>query len=222
MKKILFPFFAILSLAFLSCASAPIKNIYHYPEIDLDDLSSDKYEILGEITEDAKITVKKSDLNNEQKNLNSPELALTYIPAIGDNGNYGFIDKDSEKYLTLFDRALALAEFKLIEVAEYNHADALTCVRSNVKAVEINSQIVIAAYVTAYAVKLTVPSKNKIERPIYVLSTSKNDSTSAEKSNQKSKKQTEEVEEEADDDTQEDEAYEETDESEAGIIEENE
>ena len=167
MKKVIFGMVCLASLFMISCASTSISNISIFPQAELGDLPADHYSIIGEISAESKITVKTGDIEKEFKNNASVDKVLLSINAIGDDFNYGFVGKPVKTNLSVFERSIALAEYKLIELARYNKADAIICLKTKTETKKDKSNTIITTKASGYAVKIKIDEGFVIEYPIF-------------------------------------------------------
>ena len=166
MKKIALCFLSCAVFLLASCASAPkLSNISKFPEIEPDSLSADRYIVLGEVSGESVFVVNTEDLSKEKQNAYSEEPKY-YVPVIkADDGNYGFIGKEISSDLTIQERAIAAAEYKLIELARYNNADAVICVKTDSKIQPSGASTLITTKVSGLAIKIKADEGYTIEYP---------------------------------------------------------
>ena len=159
MKKSTVLAVGLCAVLFASCASNSLSNISTFPELKEGNFNSDRYIILGEVSGESVVSVKSTEIINEKKNLITGENAEIIL--IGDNKNYGFVGKDARTNLTVLERAQALAEYKLISLAEFNNADAVIGLKKKIEITEDKSYSVIKTTVSGYAVRI-IPDKGYV------------------------------------------------------------
>ncbi len=165
-------FLAALSLSALSCASNQAITYRAMPEatLDLGSLSRDQYIILGQVSGTSSITVKSSDLLHDSKAYALGESKVNSYTIRGDSGNYGFIGNANQKNLTVRERAVALATYRMIETAQYNGADAILYVSTslteeNASDSSLSTETRLRVTTTGLAVKLKADEGCTIELP---------------------------------------------------------
>lgn len=154
MKKIFKTLMVIASTALLaSCASVPAANkTMQEAQISL---QRDQYVIVGRISESATVVASTSAIKNEEKRIARGIKEVNDASLIGDNGKYGFIGTTMPVNMTVKERAVALATYKLLGVAKFNEADALLYVTQDVSIEKISgSKSKVTATVSALAVKV--------------------------------------------------------------------
>ena len=100
-------------------------------------------------------------MNNEI----AAEPKIITIKLHGDDGKYGFIGKPAKTKLSVFERADALAEYKLIELARFNKADAIICFNSTTDVVKDGANSILTTKVSGLAVRIKADEGYSIEYP---------------------------------------------------------
>ena len=167
MKKLTFLLTALTGFFFISCATtSSFANVSHFTELNSGSLPADRYIVLGEITAENTMIVATQDIAKEMENEISSEPKSIVIKALGDDGKYGFIGKPTKTKLNVFERAEALAEYKLIEIAKYNKADAIICFNSSSDIQNDKANTMITTKVSGLAVKIKADEGYSIEYPV--------------------------------------------------------
>lgn len=167
MKKIAFMLTALSALFFVSCATTSnYSNFSHFTELNPGSMSADRYIVLGEVTAENTMIVATEDIAKEMNNEISSEPKILTIKALGDDGKYGFIGKPGKYKLNIFERAEALAEYKLIELARYNKADAIICFNSLTETQRDGANTMLTTKVSGLAVRIKADEGYSIEYPI--------------------------------------------------------
>ena len=163
---------AVLSFTAISCASTQPHTYRVMPEaqLDLGSLSRDQFIIVGQVSGTSSVTVKTADLTNDEKNFAYKESKWNNYTILGDNGNYGFVGKANTKNLTVQERAIALATYRMVETAQFNGADAVLYVQTTVNVEDaaasiMNNEKKIRVTVTGLAIKLKADSGYEIKLP---------------------------------------------------------
>ena len=166
MKKIAVLLTAIAGLFFVSCATtSTYSNVSHFTELNPGAMSADRYVVLGEITAENTMIVASEDIAKEMNNEISSEPKVLTIKALGDDGKYGFIGKPAKNKLSVYERAEALAEYKLIELAKYNKADAIICFNSSTDIQKDGTSTMLTTKVSGLAVRIKADEGYSIEYP---------------------------------------------------------
>lgn len=167
MKKLSICILGCAVFLLASCATAPkVSNISCFSEVAPGSLPADRYIILGEVSGESTFVVKSEDVAKEYKNAHSSEPTAFTPEIMGDEGHYGFIGKAKSSDLSIMDRAIASAEYNLIELARYNKADAVICVNTDVQVQESGKNTMYTVKVTGLAIKLKADAGYKIEYPV--------------------------------------------------------
>ncbi len=167
MKKIAILLTAITGLFFISCASTPTySNVSHFTELEPGSLPANRYVVLGEVSAENTLIVATADIAKEMENEISSEPKIISIKALGDDGKYGFIGKPTKTKLNVFERAEALAEYKLIELARYNKADAIVCFNSSTDIQKDGVNTMLTTKVSGLAVRIKADEGYTIEYPV--------------------------------------------------------
>ena len=166
MKKLALCILSCAVILLASCASAPkVSNLSSMAEIAPGSLPADRYIVLGEVSGETTFVVKSEDLAKEYKNAHSSE-PTAFVPVIpADKGDYGFIGKSVSSDLSILERATASAEYKLIELARYNKADAVICVNRDIEVEDNTKNTMITVKVTGLAVRIKADEGYSIEYP---------------------------------------------------------
>lgn len=166
MKRIGFLLAAIAGLFFVSCASTPTySNVSHFTELNPGSMPANRYVVLGEITAENTMIVATEDIAKEMSNDISSEPKIITIKAMGDDGKYGFVGKPTKTKLNIYERAEALAEYKLIELAKYNKADAIICFNSSTDIQKDGTNTMLTTKVSGLAVRIKADEGYSIEYP---------------------------------------------------------
>ncbi|MCR5284057.1 MAG: hypothetical protein K6D95_00510 [Treponema sp.] len=168
MKKIVLLFTSLVGLLFVSCASASFRNLSTFPAIEPGSMPANRYIILGEVNGSSEIAVKTSDLTKEIKNDYSSFTEYLEVPVNGDIGKYGFIGKPAKRKLNVIERSVALAEYNLIQMAKYNEADAIICLKTTTEVKAAGSTSRIITRVSGYAVKIKADEGYEIKTPVVI------------------------------------------------------
>ena len=167
MKKIALLLITIASLFLISCASKPsYSSVSHFTELNPGDMPSNRYIVIGEITAENTMVVVTEDIVKEMENEISSEPKIISVKAMGDDGKYGFIGKATKTKLNVYERAQALAEYKLIELAKYNKADAIICFNSSTEVQRDGSNTMLTTKVSGLAVRIVPDEGYAIEYPV--------------------------------------------------------
>ena len=158
---------AVTSLFLISCASTPsYPNISQFAELAPGSLPANRYVVLGEVSAENTMIVATEDIAREAANEISSEPKILTIKSIGDDGKYGFIGKPAKTKLSIFERAEALAEYKLIELARYNKANAIICFNSSTEVQKDGSNTMLTTKVSGLAVRIKADDGYSIEYPL--------------------------------------------------------
>ncbi len=169
MKKVFYKVTLALfiSALFVSCASIPSGTKATMEETQVS-LNRDQYTIIGRITESATVIASNSAIKREVKNYATGIKEINKASLKGDDGNYGFIGSNIPSNMSVKERAIALATYKLLNVAKYNNADALIYVTQDISVKrESGAKSSVTATVSALAVKV----KADVEAEIPVVET---------------------------------------------------
>ena len=167
MKKIAILLTVVTGLLLISCASKPTySTVSHFSELDPGAMSANRYIVLGEIKAENTMIVATEDIAKEMENEISTEPKIISVKAMGDDGKYGFIGKSTKQKLNVFERAEALAEYKLIEIARYNKADAIICFNSSTDIQQDGSNTMLVTKVSGLAVRIKSDEGYSIEYPV--------------------------------------------------------
>ncbi len=149
----------------LSCASTPRTTSVTMQEASVT-LQREQYVILGRITESATVIAATSALEREEKNLATGAKEINDTVLDGDNGNYGFIGTNIPSNLTIKEKAVALATYKLLELAKFNEADAVLYVTQNISVKQESTfRSRVTATVSALAVQVKADADAKLPAP---------------------------------------------------------
>ena len=131
MKKIVLALLGAFSLLFVSCETTKLYNLNSFPVIDAGD--APRYVVLGEINASSCLSMTNDEFSKLVRNELSYEPQTIQAKFLNDTGDYGFIGKPVNIKMNVFERSAALAEYKLIEIAKLNEADAILCFKSETK-----------------------------------------------------------------------------------------
>ena len=167
MKKFGILLIAITGLFFVSCATTSnYANVAHFTELNASSLPSNRYIVLGEISAESTTIVAAEDIAKENENEIAAEPKVISIKLHGDDGKYGFIGKPTKTKLSIYERAQALAEYKLIEIARYNEADAIICFNSITEATRDGANVLLTTKASGVAVKIKADEGYSIKYPV--------------------------------------------------------
>ena len=167
MKKIAFLLVALTGLFFVSCATtSAYPTVSSFTELATGSMPADRYIVIGEISAENTMIVATADIVKEQENEISSEPKNLVFKVLGDDGKYGFIGKPGKYKLNIFERAEALAEYKLIELARYNKADAIICFNSLTETQRDGANTMFTTKVSGLAVRIKADEGYSIEYPI--------------------------------------------------------
>jgi hypothetical protein len=167
MKKICFLLAIASSLFLISCASThSYPTVAHFTELAPGSMPANRYIVLGEVSAENTLIVATEDITKEMENEISPEPKILSIKTMGDDRKYGFIGKPTKMKLNIYERAEALAEYKLIELAKYNKADAIICFNSSTEVQRDGSNTMLTTKVSGLAVRIVPDEGYAIEYPV--------------------------------------------------------
>lgn len=167
---------AVVSAAALLCVSCASNNLQSInatmkeATIDLGSFPRDQYIIIGQVSGEGKITVKNGTIVKEAKNKAMELPEYNNSSAIGDNGRYGFIGSNPNTNMTVMEKAVAIATYKMIQTAQLNGADTVLYVTTTTTTVPkslsaFSNESIITAKVTGLAVKIKPNDGIKIKLP---------------------------------------------------------
>ena len=166
MKKFGILLIAITGLFFVSCATTSnYANVAHFTELNASSLPSNRYIVLGEISAESTTIVAAEDIAKENENEIAAEPKVISIKLHGDDGKYGFIGKPAKVKLSVFERADALAEYKLIELARFNKANAIICFNSSTEIMKDGANSILTTKASGLAVRIKASEGYSIEYP---------------------------------------------------------
>ena len=165
MKKIILGVLGACCVLLASCASTNFNRLSAFPVIESGDLNSSRYIVLGEITASNSISMTNDEFSRLIKNEFAYEPQNIEVKFGNDTGDYGFIGKPVNIKMNVFERSAALAEYKLIELAKYNEADAILCFNSDTKVESNFRNTTVTTNVSGYAVKVKPDSGYTIKIP---------------------------------------------------------
>ena len=167
MKKIGFLLAAVSCLFLISCASThSYPTVAHFTELAPGSMPSNRYIVLGEVSAENTLIVATDDITKEIENEISPEPKILYVKTMGDNGKYGFIGKPTKMKLSIYERAEALAEYKLIELAKFNKADAIICFNISTEMQRDGVNTMLTTKASGLAVRIVPDEGYSIEYPV--------------------------------------------------------
>ena len=166
MKKFGILLIAITGLLLVSCATTQsYPSVSHFTEFAPGSLPENRYIVLGEISVENTVIVATDDITKEMANEIAAEPKLLSIKLHGDDGKYGFIGKPAKTKLSVFERADALAEYKLIELARFNKADAIICFNSSTEIMKDGANSILTTKASGLAVRIKASEGYSIEYP---------------------------------------------------------
>ncbi|MBP5251073.1 MAG: hypothetical protein J6Z17_01510 [Treponema sp.] len=174
LKKLSLVAAAVLaSGTFFSCASAKNEIVAVIPEakLDLGAMPRDSYIILGQVSGESSLLASPADIERADKNRALDIREYNTYSLIGDTGKYGFVGNVNNN-MSVTEKAVALATYKMIDVARYNGADAVVFVNSTVsitKGEGFMADSTVKAKTTGIAVKLKADKGVVIELPPAVI-----------------------------------------------------
>ena len=83
-----------------------------------------------------------------------------------DTYNYGFIGKPAKLNMNVFEKGRAIAEYKLIDTARYNGADAVIATKATTSIKPQDRLTVIETTVSGFAVKIKPDAGYSIQEPV--------------------------------------------------------
>lgn len=164
MKKIVLALVGAFSLLFVSCETTKIYTLSNFPVIDAGE--APRYVVLGEITASSSLAMTNEEYDKLIKNEFAYEPQNIQVKFLNDNGDYGFIGKPVNIKMNVFERSSALAEYKLIQIAKLNEADAILGFTSETKVEPGFKNTMVNTYVRGYAVKIKPDSGYTIKLPV--------------------------------------------------------
>ena len=166
MKKIGLLVIAITGLLLVSCATTQsYPSVSRFTEFAPGAMPANRYIVLGEVSAENTVIVATEDITRELNNEIAAEPKIITIKLHGDDGKYGFIGKPAKTKLSVFERADALAEYKLIELARFNKADAIICFNSTTDVVKDGANSILTTKVSGLAVRIKADEGYSIEYP---------------------------------------------------------
>ena len=167
MKKICSLLAIASSLFLISCASThSYPTVAHFTELAPGSMPANRYIVLGEVSAENTLIVATEDITKEMENEISPEPKILSIKTMGDDGKYGFIGKPTKMKLNIYERAEALAEYKLIELAKYNKADAIICFNISTEMQRDGANTMLTTKASGLAVRIVADEGYSIEYPV--------------------------------------------------------
>lgn len=166
MKKLLFALAGACCLIFASCATTSFSNLSEFPLIESGELSSGRYIVLGEVTGASNLSMTNEEYAKLIKNEFSLEPQNVQVKFVNDSGDYGFIGKRANIKMNVFERSAALAEYKMIQTAKHNQADAIVFLKSNTTVETSYKTTFVKTVVSGYAVRIKPDSGYTIEVPV--------------------------------------------------------
>lgn len=163
MKKIVLALLGAFSLLFVSCETTKLYNLNSFPVIDAGD--APRYVVLGEINASSCLSMTNDEFSKLVRNELSYEPQTIQAKFLNDTGDYGFIGKPVNIKMNVFERSAALAEYKLIEIAKLNEADAILCFKSETKVEPGFKNTMVTTNVSGYAVRVKPDSGYTIKLP---------------------------------------------------------
>lgn len=154
MRKIVLVLAGACCMLFASCASTSFSNFSEFPLIESGNLPSDRYIVMGTVSGASNLTMTAEEYNKLIKNEFDYEPQNVQVKFVNDSGDYGFIGKPVNIKMNVFERSVALAEYKMIQTAKHNQADAIYCLKSNISIEKNYKNIIVKTVVTGYAVKI--------------------------------------------------------------------
>ena len=164
---------AILSLLCISCASNNIMSVNSTIQpatLDIGSLSRDQYVVIGQVSGEGIITAKTNLIKKQAKLLASQEPTYFDVEVTGDSGRYGFLGSAVNTNMTVLEKAVAIATYKMIQAAQYNGADTVVYVTTTTKILpkgysSLSSESIVSAKVTGLAIKIKPDSGVNIKIP---------------------------------------------------------
>ena len=167
MKRFGILLIAITGFFLVSCATTSnYASVAHFTELDASSMPSNRYVVLGEISVENTVIAAAEDFAKEAENEISVEPKIISIKLHGDDGKYGFIGKPTKTKLSIYERAEAVAEYKLIELAKYNEADAIICFNSSTEAFKDGANVMLTTKASGVAVKIKADEGYSIKFPV--------------------------------------------------------
>jgi len=157
----------------VSCASTNVMSVNATMQpavLDIGSLSRDQYIIIGQVSGEGYITAKTSIIKNQAKTKAVLEPTYFSTDVIGDSGRYGFLGSEVNTNMTILDKAIAIATYKMIQAAQYNGADTVVYVTTTTKILpksysSFSSGSIVSAKVTGLAIKIKPDAGIKIKIP---------------------------------------------------------
>jgi uncharacterized protein YbjQ (UPF0145 family) len=153
-------------MLFASCASTSFSNFSEFPLIESGNLPSDRYIVMGTVSGASNLTMTAEEYNKLIKNEFAYEPQNVQVKFVNDSGDYGFIGKPVNIKMNVFERSVALAEYKMIQTAKHNQADAIVFLKSNTTVETSYKTTFVKTVVSGYAVRIKPDSGYTIEVPV--------------------------------------------------------
>ena len=166
MKKIVLALTWAVCLLFASCASNHFNSFSEFPVIESGDLDSGRYIVLGEVSGASNLSMTNEEYSKLISNEFSYEPQNINVKFGNDSGEYGFIGKRATIKMNVFERSAALAEYKMIQTAKFNGADAIICFKSETKVENSYKTTIVKTYVSGLAVKVKADNGYSIKTPV--------------------------------------------------------
>ena len=166
MKKIFMALAGVCCMFFISCASTSFSNLSEFPLIESGELSSGRYIVLGEVTGTSNLSMTSDEYDKLIRNEYSYEPQNIQVNFHNDSGDYGFIGKQKNIKMNVFERSAALAEYKMIQTAKFNEADAIFGLKSNTVVEKNYRTVTVKTVVSGYAVKIKPDAGYTIKLPV--------------------------------------------------------
>lgn len=171
--KVLFLATAILSILSISCATTKVQTInstIQEAQLDLGSLPRDQYVIIGKVEGEGRITAKTSTINKQIRSNAEGLQVYNNYEVSGDNGKYGFINSEIDTNMSIIDKAIAMATYKMIQAAQYNNADTVIYVTTTTTIVpntykSLSKESFVIAKVSGLAVKIKTDSNIQVKIP---------------------------------------------------------
>lgn len=135
MKKLIIVLSALSAFVFASCSTMPLTQVNDTiagPEMDFAKLNRDDYIVLGKVSGKGSIIASDSQISSERKNRLSGSRPSSNVTLKGDTLRYGYLNEEQFPVHTAEEKAVANAMYQMIELAEYNDADAVIFVTTRV------------------------------------------------------------------------------------------
>lgn len=162
-----------LVLFLFSCASPKIMSVnttIQPATLDLGSLPRDQYVVIGQVSGEGYITAKTTDIEKQAKSRALIEPSYYSVDIQGDTDRYGFLGNEVNTNMTVIEKAIAIATYKMIQAAQYNGADTVVYVTTTTKILPksysaFSSESIISAKVTGLAIKLKPDAGIQIKIP---------------------------------------------------------